>query len=303
MFNLNLKHKFSNNVDTNIKSIINNLGHKFIIKDDVEIPVKFIDVTQPNGLKHYALYYDTEKIYEQEHPIKILFVNIHTGDHDNSAYINNLSKTDNISGTRMMNIIFKFLKIINTKYVRLHDGATIGYVNLSLIKLLESGQTWYMKFGFKFDTSNYYSIAYKYKSHNDVMKRIHFLLDQFKKLTVDEMMEKYTLIANLESAEVICVNPHTMLESDYYKNSSYDLAKSKKFYNECLECIRPYSGKLLYECMLDLVKVDLDKYSTIESELLSNTPVYSYNDIKRDYCLILMEVNNIRNNYYHIMKL
>lgn len=315
MFDLRLKHNFSVDVNKNIKVIVSKLTDHFVIKDDVEVPVIMSHVKQDNGMSYYIMYYDGECVADQEHTIKIWFINSNDGKYDNSAYLNHLSRTDTISGTQLLNVILKFLKTINVKKVRLYDGASIKCHDKSLglanVKLLESGLTWYMKFGFEFDVEKPFTILYQYKTHKECLKRVHVLLDKFKKITVNEVIEKYESIIKMltdkKDIEVVCINKHLMLKQDYYKNKKYDLQKAKDDYIAALGYIKPYAGKYLYECMLDLFKKNCEGYLCIENELLGETPVYSFTSgsqtITREYCMSFLEVNEIRNNYGYVMKL
>ncbi len=315
-FDLRLKHKFSSDVNRSIKLIIDKLGDHFVIEDDnIKVPVVMCHVEQDNGMKYYIMYYDGECVADQEHTIKIWFINSNDGKYDNSAYLNHLSKTDTVTGTQMLNLIIKFLKILNIKKVRLYDGASIkcGERSLSLanVKLLESGMTWYMKFGFEFDVEKPFTILYQYKTHKDCMKRIHTLLDKFKKITVDEVIKKYESIIEMmtykKDIEILCINKHLSLKQDYYKLKDFNTLNIKNAYIVRLNFIKPYSGKYLYECMLDLFKKDCDAYVWIENDLIGEPPVYSYKSgdqvITREYCMSFLEVNEMRNNYGYVMTL
>lgn len=303
-FNLDQEYTFGKNINKNIRTIIANIGDSFAIKSgDINVQVKFEKIEQNNGMKYFALY---SKNGTRNHPIKILFINIISGKHDNSAYINNLSKTPGLSGTDMMNIILKFLDILMVKQVMLYDGAHIegdGYsISLSFIKLLETGKTWYMKFGFKLDTSHVFSVFRKY---SNPMGKISELLAKFKKITVDDMIEKYenlVEIMKLPNVQVLAINPNTMLETDYHNVPDFKF--DPESYKKRIDILIPFRGRYLYECMLDLCKKDPIKYEHIESELLDNNPIYSYSagdkTITREYCLGLTEMMIIKNNQYHI---
>jgi hypothetical protein len=89
------------------------------------------------------------------HTFKILFYHKKI---KNAIKIANIQRNDKLSGTDIMEMIIKMAKLMNVKKIYLQDGSRIecGDVNiiLPIVHLLEKGEPWYSKFGFKFDVDD-----------------------------------------------------------------------------------------------------------------------------------------------------
>lgn len=102
---------------------------------------------------------DYSIIIEEDSLIKILKKTtesecIHFIINDNYIYIESLNRCDNISGTKILNNIYKLAQQLgNIKYIQLVDDSYIlkcnKRISLATIKILTTGQSWYNKLEYK----------------------------------------------------------------------------------------------------------------------------------------------------------
>ena len=109
---------FNDNVGHNIKLIIKTFGKKFIIKiNDFNIPIIIKKIK--TDIPYYVIKYDMPKRTYDLLPFKIAFIDICNRTINNNAYIQNIHKTDEISGTKMMECVLLILKELHVpiKYI------------------------------------------------------------------------------------------------------------------------------------------------------------------------------------------
>lgn len=132
----------------------------FTIKNgDIELPAKLIR-TPLREMPHqfiYRLEYDgpDRDCYEYLRPFIVDFKDSN-GLINDDVSIQNFHKTFTYSGKQVICTILKFLKVIGVKVARLYDASSVGpnYLSLSLVKLIEKGDTFYASFGFEYDFSH-----------------------------------------------------------------------------------------------------------------------------------------------------
>ena len=103
VFDLSKKYFFSNNLQKNLKKLERMFGKIFLIKfNDIKIKVilkivkhKFIK------LKYYTLIYDIKNIECEYYPLQITFIDTINEKYilNNNCMINNINKTDKLSGS------------------------------------------------------------------------------------------------------------------------------------------------------------------------------------------------------------
>ena len=139
--------KFRANGDLfkNLKTI-KHLGTHFNIKYKNMLVKSSIlyDSNRINKEKFYTIYSLTNDTFAY----KIKFFK------NNNAHVEYIHKTDQYSGSQIVQFVIKLCKVLKVKEVTLYDATSIKCgekeYDLSFLKLLEHGKTFYMKFGFKF---------------------------------------------------------------------------------------------------------------------------------------------------------
>jgi hypothetical protein len=197
---------FTENVNENIEKIKNANGEHFEVsytprgKTSVKIPITI------KKLKHellnrefYVMYYDMELDNNKNklRPFDVWFVNYNTFAVDNSAYIANIHKLSNLSGSDVVYFVLEILKELKVKKVSLHDGAEVQCeknhhdYRLSILKLLEKKETYYMRFGFKPDVEQQsVYIDSKYSNNKSVIDRISDEVDNVRKIEIIDIINE-----------------------------------------------------------------------------------------------------------------
>lgn len=106
IFNLDLDYNFSKfDLQHNLILLEKLYGNEFIIKytinnKNISFKVNFIQKLLPNKTKFYRLIYECEdNKYNKLNHFMIDFIDIITNKLNNNSYINDIHKTNNITGT------------------------------------------------------------------------------------------------------------------------------------------------------------------------------------------------------------
>lgn len=134
---------------------LSKLPEKIIIKNgevELEALISKFPISQLQGFYTYSMKYDGCDVdsFTGLKPFMIRFTDSPTGEINDNCYIGNFHKTHKYSGTQVICTILKFLKVLGVGIATLFDASSIGeqHVSLSLIKLIERGETFYSGFGF-----------------------------------------------------------------------------------------------------------------------------------------------------------
>ena len=198
------KHNFTDNVQKNIKLLLKNYGNKFNIKYNKHILT--VKLYKNLDIKCYELCYDIDNRTYDLAPFKITFHDptIVPSQLNNNSYISNIHKTEQITGSEMIEIALTINKMLNVKKTYIHDGTkikcgTLEY-DLSYMKLLEKNTTFYMKFGFKFKIAPYDFIRFNTNDEKHIF--IVFLLIIL--ISYAYIRIKYGFIIIVSSKKYIC---------------------------------------------------------------------------------------------------
>ena len=308
-------------LQNNLKKLIKKYGNKIKMKyNDEIIEIDIVEETLPNKTKFYSMYYDIENRSERLYPLKISFINITNYKKDNISYISNISKTGKISGSNMVKISLAINRILGANKTYLNDGATIDCGNekmdLSYLKLIENGLTFYMKLGFKFeilDSSPYY--YYKLDSEKALIKEINKYILNIKKIKIKDLIKEYNetldlinkIIKSNDKLEIFLYDEDNTFKDNIWKrvSSSNDIIS---LFDECYIMLNLLNNSLgteyLYELMIKLFKEDCEKYLLINKYLIENTRIeirHNKKIISRNYIKdfkILKEYRYQYNFYY-----
>ena len=194
IFDLSKKYNFTKNVQHNIKILKKKFGSQFKIKHNkIIIPVKLQKYKyKASNMLYYSLVYDQTKKTTYLHPLKIDFYNPINLEKKNITIIDNIQKTNNISGSTMIKLCLSIQKKLNVQKTYLLDGATLECnrqkIKLSSFKLIEKYKTFYMKFGFNHDTDNLgYSV--QYPNNKILNKKLKKCINDIRKIKIKNIIK------------------------------------------------------------------------------------------------------------------
>lgn len=274
VFDLNKKTKYKKGeLQNNIKDLKKTFGNKFFIKyKKFKIPVKFeLKNLKYKGFKYLILKYDIEKQTDYLLPFKIRFL-----DKDyilnNNVFIENIHKTDNISGTEMVNFVLELLKKLGTNQALLQDGATIkcnnNIINLSFFKLIEKKRGFYEKFGFKLSSQMSNNLKNDFPNNSTMYNLLYNTIDNFKKIKLNYYKDIYTEILKI-IFNVIKTQDYNKIEIGildyidfqnknnitivYLTDKEYELLHIFTICNNILKLIKNTKHKYLYKLMIESI--------------------------------------------------
>lgn len=323
IFNLEKNYNFTNNLQANLDIIYNLFGNKFIIEGKYSLPViitKSELVT--SELIHYVITYDINNpiddtiLFNYLTPLRIRFYDPIDIELNNNVYIDNISRTEKISGSEMTKFILSILKKLGTKKAYLNDGAQVQCsdgteLDLSMYKLLEKSQTFYTALGFKFvihpNTSRYLMLHFKnekllykiLKKTLEIIRRITIksLIDECLSIisictkSIQNNDENNIIIKRIRHAFVTPVEPY-ILESSLVQlyEDSYNIIK----------LLRNSDKEFFCDFLIDLVKQNrCNEYKHLIYYILDrNIYTIKYDDIqiKRKYILSFFLLDAIRDS-------
>jgi hypothetical protein len=286
----------------------------FMFFNNIKLPVKLYVKTEKYNptFKYYILQLDNKNRTSSFHTFQIIFVDVEKTKLNNNCYISNIHKHTEYSGTDIINFVLKFLKSIYTHKIHIHDSTTVnknGYiVDLSLFKLIEKGQTFYQKFGFKFDLpeNEWHSRIILFGNKQNLYKAIPDILNNFKKIKIKCVVKAYKEVLKL-LLNVIDDNNYNKLQIYLFEedNNKYivDSANNKSM---CVQIIRDFSIIIgmfegydhftyLYEYMIFLFHKHFELYNVFIKSFIKNI-IYKITYI--DYSVLFKHVEIV---YYLYM--
>jgi hypothetical protein len=235
----------------------------FLKKDVVEIEVKLYMSTNAY-YSHWVLESIDTKRENYYFTLKVLFINIRNPRKShNDAYIENIHKNNQYRGTEIINLVLSFLRVLNVKKVRINDATRIvcglnDENDLSLMKIIENGKSYYQRFGFKYDLSDFYLL--KYGTEANVKRVLSARLKEFKKIKLDSVikllqrtLQLITLAMQNQDWEQLFIVIHHPSEPYYLKNSLiYETCLDiMKVYETALKSLIHYDDKYFYQVLMD----------------------------------------------------
>lgn len=326
-FDLSKKISFSNDVQRNLKILNNLYGKKFKIKTSKFIvPVIFKkEKLMVDGITPYALIYDMDILEENEYPFRILFSDGEPPKLGNDAYINHIHKTDNISGSEMVNLVLEILKKLQVKYASIYDGTKVNCgdskMDLSFLKLIEKKRSFYEKFGFKYSVKyNGFNTRKMFLTDEKFYKLLYQTIDKFRKIKVSyykkkindviSLISKVILNDDFENVNLTIIRPNINYDKDYYyspnKDNKKNLFDMLKNLSDLITILNKSSEIYLYELMIRLFNKDCKQYLKINDIIIKSK--YHYIEYKNkkitfDYKYIYKFLNFLRSAFVLIIKL
>ncbi len=319
----NIKLKFGSNPIKNLEILHKNYGSRFKIKyDDVDVNVVLQKKTlDSNNQDFYVLNYDEPDRTDELYPFKIAFFDPIVNKINGNSYIANIRKTKKISGSTMVKLVLEINRALKVKKTFLWDGSSVQCQNedidLGLMKVFEKGQTFYMNFGFKFDTtiSNHNLVVFEDSTQLEL--KLNFLLNKVKKITIKSIIKQYEQLLdiitqivktqNYESFKII--NLETYSYRPISSNQTIIVEDPKKRINGLFDEINQVL-KVLFKTkkkyLLDYI-VELFKSNCSECVILLKYLCYNYNYkiiwnkkiIQRNYLIYFHYIIAIRKYFYY----
>ena len=233
------QYKFTDDVQKNLRQLEKTFGKSFTIKwDKIIFPVILHTKTfKSNDVTFYEIYYDMPNRIHDLKPFSIMFIDNKTLELGNASYIANIHRTYNISGSQMMYFVLELQRVLGVEKTILHDGATVNCdgsrMNLSYIKLLEKGKTFYMKFGFEYEIDKSGWFVMRYKNEKEYKKDLDNTIAKIKKIKIDDIIKDYEdildiLVETTKTGDYRNFNIKFVTETEF-KNHDYYYADDPYF--------------------------------------------------------------------------
>lgn len=311
--------QFSNSLQENLKQLYKEYGKKFKIKYNkhiIEVTMKY-NTHKLSKMKYYSIIYDIPNRDFDLYPLLISFIDVIDKKINNNCYINNIHKTDNISGSEMIKLAVAVCKALNVHTAYIYDSTTITCKNnvydLSYLKLLESNNTFYMKHGFDFMVSdNDFFIKY-FTTKENKKKYIMNLINKCKKIKNSDVCKIYTELLERCTETIIkqLYNDMSITYIDILRDISWKEPSAQNtiiaLMIEATEILNVLSNKkgYLYETMISLFK-DSEKcqnYDILLKYIVDNNPrIIKFKNHKIDMTLFdcFKLLKELRYSYFYI---
>jgi hypothetical protein len=292
----------------NLSNFIKKHGLNFKLKyEEHTLDIQIKKIKLPSQIEYFSMVYDIPARTYKLKPFVIDFIDPRTLEKNNNTYIRNIHKTDKISGTNMVKICLAINKILGADKTCLGDGTSIiceqnkEQLDLSYLKLIEKGITFYMNLGFDYEFTEkmediYFGVRYLDKSKflndlhknlenirniktNDLIKECKNTLTLVNEIIIDNYKKKFEILID-NSIPVVVDTIH----QENPKNKINDL------FNECktvLDILNKYSNETyFYKLLIKLFKDSCAEYSTLLNFVSKNNRtkiIYGNKKITRDY--------------------
>ena len=285
--NLNLQPKHG--VQRNINHIHKTYGTNFhITYNTTTIPVTLEQITTPVAT-YFTIRSNLENRQTYMYPFRIDLIDPDTNELNNTTYIPNIHKTDKITGTQMVELVLQINKILGATKTYLHDGTEVScssYIrDLSLIKLIDKGLTFYMKFGFQLTLNRCQRYDDIITDEIQMTTILNSTLQKIRSIKITTLIDECIKIINLFTSSItknylptilLCTSPSIVPKNQrniYYKEVHGSVIQ--QYLNNTtytLHLLRASSDTLLYKYLSYLFN---DPTKCYEYEHLINALVYT----------------------------
>jgi hypothetical protein len=329
------EYNFTNNVQRNLDTLFNMMydekkkaTHRvavFKIKhNDIIMKVKLAKIKSiTNNVEFYTLFYK-KIINDDMSPLKIDYIHPFTLEVNNDCYIASLHRIENMSGTQIMDIMIKLNKLLNVKNVYLSDGSTViigdQKKDLSIMKMLETNKTYYMRFGFDFTLYGMVNYIYKFNNIDDLHKLVNKTIKKIRNITTKQIHDEYTNLTdmlnrvddnNIDKLKIYFKGRPSIVPaslSKIYKSSvTKDVVEGLKAEAiNVIDVISKFNHTYIYEILVDLFNKRDERYIILNDYLMSSTRYiikFEKHIIKRKYITWFHLLNVILADYYYVLKL
>jgi hypothetical protein len=324
IFNLNnFDINFNKNLKNNLALLKKTFGSKFIIKhNEIEVPVvlskKKLD---SNNFEFYVLNYDEPDRTDELLPFKISFFDPIINKFNGNSYINNIRKTNKISGSSLVKLVIEINKVLGVKKTFLWDGSSVQCgneeIDLGLMKIFEKGYTFYMNFGFKPDTSQNNYLFLLFDNTEQLENKLTLLLSKVKKITITSIIKQYEklldmitqIIKTQDYKEFHIQNIETYTFTPIDSNQLVNVKDPKKKIfsmfeeiSQVLQILGKTKKKYLIDYLVELFKTNCADCATLLKYLCYNYNykiIWKKNIIQRNYLIYFHYLIAIRKYFYY----
>jgi len=323
VLNINTYRPSNLNPVINLKAIQVELGDNFIIEyEKMQVPViLYMATLNSNNIKFYILEYDDKNYTEILRPFSIYFLNYSNPEEEMSytTYISSIHKTSEISGSQMVKLVLQINKVLGVKKTTLHDGTTITCpingqkLDLSYLKLLQYGRTFYTNLGFEFAPRNE-NLA-SFKNIQELHKHLDIILDKISKIKVSDIISEFENVLiiitkviinqDYDNLHIKNINEYpikTPIQTYYVKNIKQKIVYLFDASSKILDILHETKETYLKDV---LVNVFNDKmcflYYYLQMYLIDDvTYSIEYHDTKivRDYLKLFGHLHLLKNREY-----
>lgn len=301
---------FNCDVQQNVEQILNKFGNYFtIIDNNIKLPSI---LTKHNNI--YELKCDVSIRTNANIDYSIIFADYFTLENNNNCYINSIHKSNEFSGTQIVETIIKLLKKINVKKIYVNDGTRIEVIidhkkiklDLSLFKLIEKGQTFYQRFGFV-PTFGNFKDKILFKNEPDILDKLHKNLQYLYKLKCKDIKHIYDKVIEIIEKDKINNYENILI----YKYDRYaHIIEESCYVHEIAKCedilknfkelsISLNNDQTFYKLLINAFYNDHKLYYLFENFVLKYGDVIGieYNNIKTllSFCFPIIEICFIKN--------
>ena len=328
IFDLNIHHSYKKyDLQNNLKNLKQKYNDEFIIKYEInkkliKLKVNLIEKLLPNNKKFYRLYYVCPDRTTKLNPLMIDFIDIITNELNNNCYINDIHRLDNISGTELLLICLKICETLGVQKTNLIDISSIQINNvecsLSFIKLLETKQTFYMKYGFDYEISLTQLPYIRYENKDLLKLKISNLIDSIRKIKIKDIIKDYEITLNKlnELNELNEINElyklKIMIDNNSNPMENIEICKSQDYTDidklviesyEIIDLLNKYNDVIyLYELFIKLFKSSPDEYLILHKYFIENKRtkiIYNNIIVYREYIFDINVLILLMNSYYY----
>jgi hypothetical protein len=313
-FNLNKTHDYFvvNEVQKNLKILEEKFGNEFLIKfNEMNITITF------NKLSHNP--YNNVSFYrlKSENAFTIDFINPLDLNLDNVSCLNNVTKNEKYSGSQLVKFSLEINKVLKINKVILGDEASVKCNNtkmdLSLQKLIETKQTYYMKLGFEIEISSSNFYLTKITNKENISHIINDIVDKIRSITtvsiINECNKTIKLISTAiednysENFEIERLTPSPYLDS----NNNVDNPKKEipTIFNNCFNVINILNEykehEFIYQILAIIFKEKCEKYVTLINYFFDRIVKITYGtkNISREYVDNFIVLSGIKKNCFY----
>jgi hypothetical protein len=304
----------------NVSKLYKKYGSKFSIRmNKITIPVQLVKTKLPNGVNFFRLIYDIEHRTTKLTPIIINFLDPIKAETNNFSYISSIQRTNDISGTDLVKICLAINRILGAQKIYIFDGTEVlceknnQVMDLSYIKLIERGTTFYMNLGFDFEVTDSDFFNKRFSSNNDLKKQIYNLLKKIRTIKTITLIKEYEETLSLlvkiikdnysGKFEILFNNSNLTRKSEIYSNNPY--RKITEIFDECkiiLDILNKYKNiDKFYIILVKTFRENCDEYIILNKYIMENDRskiIYNKTIIKRNYVIDFDLLKNLRYSYY-----
>lgn len=303
----------------NLKLFKKDFGTDFKIRYNKKIIDAKLELKKlSNQTRFYRMSYDIPHRTNELTPFIIDFIDIYSGDKNNKSYINNIHKTNKLSGSEIVKICLEINRILGVQQVYLTDVSHIlcnmdnRYFNLQFIKLLENKKSFYMKFGFDFDISNRDYLYHRFKDKKSFYLDFNKTIDKIKKIKISDLILECQEILNLLNQVVIENNKRelqitslidkTPEYEEIFKKNTFDNINDYYYYRmETLKKLNKYKHrKDFYKLLIYLQNHHCEDYNILKENIADWNIYrikYGKKTITRDYLPSFLNFSRIINTH------